>query len=86
MRNLIGKIYILSLTILTQTGCDKNDRAVAVIREAREIHPTVKLQTVQHADPGKSTPDLMNQRGIGQLILGQSTPEERRSTKAMGAH
>lgn len=46
MRNIIGKVYILSLTILTQTGCDKNERAAAV----------------KDGNPALSAPILIGQR------------------------
>ncbi len=58
MRNKIAKIYILSLIILTQTGCDKNDRAVAV----------------RDANPALSAPILIDQRADDHQIFFPTPP------------
>ncbi len=57
MRNVIASIYIFSLTILTQTGCDKKDQPKTPPGSGgiEEFETTVKLQLVDDANPTGTT-------------------------------
>jgi hypothetical protein len=52
MRNIIASIYILSITVLTQTGCDKKSLPVTTPESGGppEFETTVVLQLVNNAD------------------------------------